>query len=38
MRVVEHARVIQYLEARGLTEQYRKARMLLEQGYFPSVN
>lgn len=37
MRVVEHSRVLPYLQARGLTEQYRKARSLLEQGLFPSV-
>ncbi len=37
MNVLEHPRVIQYLETRGLTEQYRKARALLELGHFPSM-
>lgn len=36
MRVVEHERVVRYLEERNLTQQYRKARSLLEQGFYSS--
>ena len=36
MRVVEHERVIRYLKERELTQQYRKARSLLELGFFSS--
>ncbi len=37
MRVVEHRRVVDYLQKRGLIEQYRKAKHLLSQDLFGAV-
>ena len=37
MKVVEHESVVRYLEERGLAEQYRKAKKLIEEGLFHSV-
>jgi len=37
MKVVEHLRVVQYLESRGLIKQYQKAKSFIEHGLFASV-
>ncbi|MBT3834666.1 hypothetical protein HOF56_00280 [Candidatus Peribacteria bacterium] len=37
MKVVEHERVIKYLDSRGLNDQYRKVKQLISGGLFRSV-
>ena len=37
MKVVEHERVVRYLHERGLMEQYKKAKNLIREGLFHSV-